>query len=98
MFDLLRPYITIVRLWVVIVLLVSTGGYVGYLRYKIHESDQELIFLKEAVALCSNERSQLRSMNHVQAENMEALTEYYRHRKCLDPKDGELTEEELRLE
>jgi predicted Holliday junction resolvase-like endonuclease len=98
MFDLLRPYVTIVRLWILIVVLTVAVGYVAYLHNRIREFEQELAFMKQAVEMCSRERSRLRSIAQVQEHNITALTRYYSARKCLELKDGELSDEEMSLE
>lgn len=98
MFDLFRPYVTIVRLWMLIVAIVAAAGYAAYLHNRIRETEQELAFAKEAVEICSRDRSKLRTITQVQAHNITALTRYYSTRKCLDMKDGELTDDEMSLE
>ncbi len=98
MFDLLRPYITIVRLWIGMTVLVSAGGYIAYLSHRAHELERELSFMKQTVETCSRERSKLRAVAQVQAQNITALTRYYARRKCLDLRPGELADQELSLE
>lgn len=98
MFDLLRPYITIVRLWIGMIVLISAGGYIAYLNHRTHELERELSFMKQTVGICTRERSRLRTVAQVQAQNITALTRYYRSRKCLDVRPGELANEELSLQ
>lgn len=97
MLDLLKPYITIVRLWAGMIVLVSAGGYVTYLNHRTHQLERELSFMKQTVETCTRERSRLRTVAQVQAQNITALTRYYRSRKCLDLRPGELANEELSL-
>jgi len=98
MFDLFRPYVTIVRLWILIVAIVAAGGYVAHLHTRIRELEQELVFTKEAVEVCSRDRSKLRTITQVQAHNITAISQYYSSRKCFELRDGELSDEEMSLE
>lgn len=98
MFDLLRPYVTLIRLWCLIVAAVLVSGYIGYLHYRIQEAEKDIHFLKDTVRVCDEDRSRLRETNRIQAENLNAIDRYYRSRSCLNLRDGELTPEELRLQ
>jgi hypothetical protein len=98
MFDLLRPYITIARLWIGMTILISAGGYIAYLNHRAHELEGELAFMKQTVETCTRQRSRLQAVAQVQAQNITLLTRYYARRKCLDLRPGELADRELSVE
>jgi hypothetical protein len=72
-------------------------GYIGYLHHQIDRSEKEVDFLKHTVRVCDQDRSALRAATRAQVENLKALDKYYTERKCLDLRQGALTEEELQL-
>lgn len=98
MFDLIRPYITIVKLYGVIVVILALAAYIGLLHYRISSAQEENRFLQSSITKCSSDRSRLRSVVEVQSRNMDELDQYYRNRKCLELKDGELSDEEMQLQ
>ncbi len=97
MFALLRPYFTIVKLWVIIACMLVVSAYVTALHYTISEQREAIRFLQESVTCCDRDRSKLRAAYRVQADNLGALDAYYRTRKCLNLHNGLLTDQEMSL-
>lgn len=97
MFELLRPYLALVRLWVLIIAMMFISGYVLYLKYHISDQHAEILFLRQKVTTCHEDLSRLRRANEALAQNLDALHTYYHSRKCLNLHDGALTDEEMEL-
>ncbi|MDQ7784859.1 MAG: hypothetical protein RDU20_18395 [Desulfomonilaceae bacterium] len=97
MFAFLRPYITIVKLWALIVSILAVFAYVAALKYMISHQRETIRFLEESVASCDRDRSKLRAAYRLQSHNLGALDAYYRSRKCLNLHDGSLSDREMSL-
>jgi len=97
MYDLIRPYVMIVKLWGLIAVLVTVGGYIALLHYRIAERDETIRFQQATVRTCDLDRTRLRTMNQIHVENLNKLDNYYRERGCLELRDGALTDDEMLL-
>lgn len=92
--DVVRPYWLMIKMGILAIVL----GYVGYLHWHNGSLERENVRLQGAAAQCHELARDLTIENSIQAKNIEKIQEYYRNKKCLDLRPGELSDEEFKLQ
>jgi hypothetical protein len=93
----LGPVISAAKAWILLIVIVTVGGYVGYLNWQISSVRSEAERLKIVAVECQITAQELSVQNAIQADSLERIQAYYRNKKCLDLRDGQLSDEELKL-
>lgn len=95
---MLGPFVSAVKAWILLLAIVIVGSYIGYLHWQLSWSQSELDRLQVVATECQLTAHELTVQNEIQADSLERLKAYYRDKKCLDLRDGELSDEELKLQ
>lgn len=91
--DVARPYWLMAKMSILVVI----AGYVGYLYWQIGSLERENTRLQGVVTECEEHAKDLTIQRAIQDRNIEKMQEYYRNKKCLDLRPGELRDEEFKL-
>lgn len=94
---MLGPFFSAVKAWILLLAVVIVGSYIGYLHWQLSTARSELGRLEIVITECQITARELTVQNEIQADSLERLKAYYRNKRCLDLRDGELSDEELQL-
>lgn len=93
----LGPVLSAAKAWILLFVVITVGGYIGYLNWGIATLRTENNKLQASVSECEDRTSELNMQRELQDKNIEKLQAYYRDKKCLDLRGGELKDEDFKL-
>ena len=92
--DVVRPYWLPIKVGILAIAL----SYVGVLHWQISALKHDNRELTASVSECHEHAKDLTIQNAIHERNIEKLQAYYRNKKCLDLRPGELRDEEFKLQ
>lgn len=95
--DITAPYWLAFKAIILAVVVVGASVYVVKTEYHISGLKSDVIRLKNVLSSCQQHAKDLTQVNQFQANSINELHAYYQNRKCLDLRDGELSDSELEL-